>query len=67
MDTFLIAVGGVVLVIVLNLLLALPVMWCWNYVIPDVFGLPVLTFWQAAVLSALCSMLFKSSSGSIKK
>lgn len=50
-------VGTVVLI---TLLMALPVMWLWNWLMPELFGLSTLTFWQALGLSALTSLLFKS-------
>ena len=55
-----------VLIIGLAALMALPVMWLWNYVMPDVFGLTEIVFWQALALSMLSSMLLKSSSSSSK-
>ena len=50
----------------LGALLILPIMWCWNYVIPDLFGLENITWKQALALSMLSSMLFKSTSLSNK-
>lgn len=41
-----------------GLILGLPVMLCWNYVIPVVFGLPSLTFLQSAAFSALMFLFF---------
>ena len=54
-------IGGIVLI---ALLLALPVMWLWNWLIPEFFGLQTLTFWQALGLSVLARCLF--GTGSIK-
>ena len=39
-------------------LLALPAMWMWDYVMPAVFGLPEITFWQALWGMLLCRFLF---------
>jgi len=50
--------------IIFGLLYALPVWLLWNGLMPVVFGLPSLTFWQALALSLLCSFLFKSSTPS---
>jgi uncharacterized membrane protein len=36
------------------------VQFLWNWLVPGVFGLPVLTFWQALGLLALCRILFGS-------
>lgn len=38
-------------------LLSLPVMWLWNLVIPDVFGLKALTWAHALWLTMLCGLL----------
>lgn len=53
-------VGVLVFIVGIAILIALPVMWCWNYVMPDMFGLAEIDFWHALVLSLLSSMLFKS-------
>lgn len=36
----------------------LVVLCLWNWIVPDVFGLPHLTFWQAVGMNVLCGMLF---------
>lgn len=36
------------------------VMLLWNWVVVDLFGAPVLSFWVAFGLRWLCSLLFKS-------
>lgn len=50
-------VGTVVLI---TLLMALPVMWLWNWLMPELFGMTTITFWQALGISMLSSLLFKS-------
>jgi len=42
------------------LLLGFVVMWLWNWLMPDIFGLPQLTFWKAWGLVVLAHILFKS-------
>lgn len=37
----------------------------WPHVAVAVFGLPVLTWWKAVLLSWLCGLLFGGSKGSI--
>ena len=54
------AVIGVVVAVVL--LLTLPTMWLWNYVMPTVFGLPEISVWQALALLILSQIFFKNSS-----
>jgi hypothetical protein len=51
---FLIAVG-------LALLIGGPLWLLWNWLIPTIFGLPHITFWQAVGLNLLSSILFKNS------
>jgi hypothetical protein len=43
-----------------GLLLAFHVMWLWNLVIPSIFNLPQIGYWQAFCLYCLCGLLFKS-------
>jgi hypothetical protein len=40
-------------------LLGLAVMLLWNWLIPDIFGLKQLNYWQAWGLLILCTILFK--------
>lgn len=50
------------LLIIVPLLTAWPVMLLWNWLMPDIFGLQELTFWQSIGLTLLCSFLFKDGS-----
>jgi hypothetical protein len=34
------------------------VQWLWNWLLPDIFGLREISFWQALGLLALCRILF---------
>jgi membrane protein required for beta-lactamase induction len=54
--------GMVAIVIVL---LGYPLMLLWNWLMPIIFGLPEITFWQAIGLNILSTVLFKSTT--IKK
>ena len=56
--------GGIGLALLLSLIIALPVMWLWNYLMPNLFALPVISLWQAFAMALLTSVLFKSSSSS---
>lgn len=60
---FVVLVGAMLII----LLITLPVMWLWNWLMPELFGLTTLTFWQALGLSTLCSLLFKSNNTSSKE
>jgi hypothetical protein len=63
-----IVLGLLVLVIVafFALLLAFPTMLLWNWLMPVIFGLTKITFWQAVGINFLSGILFKSSSSSTK-
>ena len=39
-------------------ILALPVMWLWNYVMTSLFHLPQIGYWQAFALYYLSGLLF---------
>lgn len=58
MEKFCIFIGYI---IVASALLGLPLMWLWDWLMPTLFGLPTITFWQACGLNFLCSILFKTS------
>ena len=46
---------------ILNFVLfTLPLMWLWNWLMPMIFGLPVITFWQSFGIIILSNLLFKS-------
>ena len=58
---------SIILTVVVGLLIAFPVMWLWNYVIPDVFGLSTIVFWQAFALYSLCNVLMQGVTGKVDK
>jgi len=53
-------IGGVIIAAIMALLLGFVVMWLWNWLMPDIFGLTKITFWQAWGLVVLSHILFKS-------
>ena len=58
-------IGAVVVAVVLlvvGVLYAFPVMWIWNWMMPELFALPALSFWQAFWGTFLCGLLFKNTS-----
>ena len=65
-EALVISLGLIVVVLILGLIAAFPVMWLWNFVMPAVFGLTRITFWQAFALYVLSNLLFKSASRSSK-
>jgi hypothetical protein len=56
---------GIMILIVL--ILGLPVQILWNLLMPELFGLPVIGFWQAVGLNFLSTLLFKSNTNINKK
>jgi hypothetical protein len=61
METLVKVLGVIALVILLAFLLALPTMWLWNYLMPIIFGLIKISFWQALAMNLLSGFLFKST------
>lgn len=59
LETIALVIGAAVII---SLVLALPVMWLWNDVMPELFNLPRIGFWKALEISLLASCLFKHSS-----
>jgi len=49
------------------LLFGLPLQILWNLLMPELFSLPYITFWQACGLQLLASLLFKSNINLNKK
>ena len=43
------------------LILGLPIMLLWDAIMPDIFGLGEITFWQAVGLGILSGCLFKNN------
>lgn len=54
------AIGIAAVLLLVGALYALPVMLIWNYMMPELFALPIITFWQAFWGTFLCGLLFKS-------
>jgi hypothetical protein len=49
------------LIAIIIVLLGYPVMLLWNWLMPEIFGLSEITFWQAIGLNILCTILFRPS------
>jgi len=71
MKTFETVLGGIVILVgslcLIAAVLGYPLMLLWNWLMPILFKLPEITFWQAVGLNVLSGILFKSSSTSSKK
>jgi len=55
--------GGLALVPALLALAAALTMWLWNWLMPAIFKLPAIGFWQAAGILVLSHLLFKGGMG----
>ena len=53
--------GAIVLGIGAFVLFTFVVMWLWNWLMPEVFNLGMVTFWQAAGLLLLSKILFSGT------
>lgn len=61
MEKFLIFLMGILLIALISIILGLPTMLLWNWLIPGIFGLTKITFLEAIGLNILCGILFKAS------
>jgi hypothetical protein len=59
--------GFVLLAAVILLLAALIIMLLWNAVMPPLFDVHQITYWQALLLFVLCRLLFGDHSVKVKK
>jgi hypothetical protein len=50
--------------IVVDLVLAVPLMFAWDGVMPHVFHLPTISYWQAFAMLIVAGLLVKSTSSS---
>jgi hypothetical protein len=52
------AIGGILLAGLFALVLGIVVQWLWNWLMPDIFGLRQISYWQAFGLLFLGRLLF---------
>ncbi len=57
-------IGFVILGIAVCILLGFVIMWLWNWLMPQIFGLGVITYWQAVGIFILGKIIFGSIGGS---
>ncbi len=50
-------VFGIIAIVGLAILFGFIIMWLWNWLMPELFGLPLLTYWQAVGLFILLKIL----------
>ncbi|MFK7786091.1 MAG: hypothetical protein AB8B56_13300 [Crocinitomicaceae bacterium] len=54
---------GIIAISGLAILFGFTVMWLWNWLMPELFGLPTLTFWKAVGVVILSKLLFGGFGG----
>lgn len=54
---------AIIAAIVFVFLFGYVIMWLWNWLMPDIFGLTQITYWQAVGILALAKILFGSFGG----
>ena len=55
---------GIIGIVGLAILFGFVIMWLWNWLMPELFGLPLLTYWQAVGLFILLKILIGGCGGS---
>lgn len=53
--------GAFIAALIIAALLPFLVMVCWNYVMPIIFSLPRITYWQSFVLYIMTQILFNQT------
>ena len=48
----------VIIAFVIAIIMGFPMMWLWNALMPSIFGLTKITFWQGVGLNLLSGLLF---------
>lgn len=67
MEKPILAVFGIVgALVVFAIIFTVPVYFLWNWLMPELFGLKSISFWQATGLLLLSGFFFRSSSHSSK-
>ena len=56
--------AGLAVIVIVILILGFPTMWLWNWLMPEIFGLPTIGFWQAIGLMFLSYLILPKSSNS---
>ena len=66
MQAILLFILTLILSVVLSFIGAIPLYYLWNWLMPELFNLKVITFWQGWGLLMLASILFKSNTTTTK-
>ena len=54
-------IGIIGLIVIIAIILAFPIKWLWNWLMPVIFSLPKITVWQSLGLIILSGLLLKST------
>jgi len=57
---------AIFMIVLVALILGFPLMWLWNWLMPSIFNLPEITFWQALGLNTLSTILIKPTTNTKK-
>lgn len=60
-------IAAIIIAVALMLVFALPTYWLWNWLMPTIFGLTKISFWQAFGLNLLSYIFFGPKNGSSSK
>lgn len=55
--------GGIILGLGIAVLLGFIIMWLWNALMPEIFGLSLITFWQGLGMALLARLIFGGVGG----
>lgn len=55
-----VVLAAIIIGIILSIILTVPVYFLWNWLMPEIFGLPIITFWKAWGLNLLSWFLIQS-------
>ncbi len=67
LQIIMLTLGAIVLIFLFSLVMAWPVMLLWDWIMPILFGLKSITFWQSWGLLMLSGLLIKNSSSGSNK
>lgn len=56
--------GTLLLLVILAIIMGFPTMWLWNWVVPKIFGLVSVGFWDSVGLNLLAGVFFRTTNPS---
>lgn len=59
--------AGAAMFLIVSFLIAIPVFYIWNALVPALFGLSVITYWQSVLLLWLSWLLVRANASVSKK